>query len=175
MPYTDDYRELIETAHDAIDELLNASKHDSWMRLRLAYGEMSDALELDEAKREKAEKRDAEAAERRAAVARRQEIRERWTKLPAARREGILLDVLGDERLFHRDLCDRVNTALVGAPDEECAVYPTEVQVLAKSMFDAGQLDRAVDPTSRRRRYVYFRKRGLDGPIADLDRAYRDD
>lgn len=48
MAYGDDFRELIADARDAVDRLLDQSRHDAWVNLRAGYGEMCRALESDD-------------------------------------------------------------------------------------------------------------------------------
>jgi hypothetical protein len=103
------------------------------------------------------------------------EIRERrdvWAGTPRERRESLLFQVLGDERLILRELTSRMNAEL-GTPDHgpHSAVYQGHVRSLVMRMFHAGQLERAGETFKNKPRWRYFRKRGLDGPIVDLERA----
>ena len=56
--------ELIADARNAVDRLLDQSRHDAWVHLREGYGEMSRALESDD-KARKLEELASELAERR--------------------------------------------------------------------------------------------------------------
>jgi hypothetical protein len=96
------------------------------------------------------------------------------------RRESLLFQVLGDERLILRELTSRLNAEL-GTPDHEPysalvaePVYQGNVRSLVMRMFHAGQLERVAESFKNKTRYRYFRKRGLDGPIVDLERAYHE-
>jgi hypothetical protein len=40
------------------------------------------------------------------------EARKAWRMLPRSEREGVLLDLLGDDRLLLRELADRINHGL---------------------------------------------------------------
>jgi len=167
----DDYRELLEKAEDAIQDLLEESRPDAYMSLRFGYREV--CRELDRGARARG---DADTkAEWARARAEQQERQGRWRTLPKERREALVLQVLADDGLRLGDLTARINRELVpdgGFP----AVWESSVRYVVKGMVDAGQLQRTADPMSGGRvRYRYSRKRGLAGPIADLERAYRDD
>lgn len=186
MPYTDDFRDLIEKTIDAADELLSGVNADAFMDLRHGYRELRLALEDDDRERSLDEAKDLlntlktsadrerEERERRLREHReRQALRARWTNLTNERRESLVLHALADARCTALEICERVNEAL-GATGEWSAVYGNDVERIVRQMFKAGQFERALDPRTRRRRYVYFRKRGLDGPIAELERAFHD-
>jgi len=103
-----------------------------------------------------------------------------WGRLPRERRETLLLHVLGDEQLIIREVTDRMNREL-GCPQRKnewkpTAVYPGNVTALIKRLWRGGQLERLPETFNKTHtRYRYFRSRVLDGPIADLERAYEDD
>lgn len=185
--YDDEGRELIQGAIDSLDKLFEEYRADAFMYLRYGYGELHRALEaddrqrsLDEAKghlntlktsadseREKQGRRVWENLKESRAV------EARWKGLTHERRESLVLHALADARCTAHEINERVNEAL-GATGDWSAVYPDDMARVVRQMFKAGQFDRALDPRSRRRRFVYFRKRGLDGPIADLQRALDD-
>jgi hypothetical protein len=56
MAYSEDYRELVIDARNAIEQLLDDSTHDSWGTVRGAYGVLRVALERDDAERERNER-----------------------------------------------------------------------------------------------------------------------
>lgn len=172
--FSDDFRDRIESAREAVLDLLRASEPDSWVSLRAGYGELRGALarddkqrELEERKREKDER-----WERKLEVE--DEAKGSWRQLSAAARESLLLQVLGDERLILRQLTDRLNAEL-GHPTKPVAVYQGHVRSLVMRMFGAGQLEREPETFNKTHtRYRYFRRRMVDGPIVDLERAYHE-
>ena len=93
---------------------------------------------------------------------------EAWRAAPTAARESRVLQVLGDDALTQRELRNRLEEA--GA-----ALYERDIRYLLTRMLRAGQLDRVKEPFRQTGRYRYFRRRGLEGPIADLERAFHDD
>lgn len=110
------------------------------------------------------------------------EASEAWRRVRRDERERLVSKVLGEGRLLIRELTERINAAL-GYPestDEDGyrsarAVYESEIRNLVVRLVRDGQLEREPEPFEGKIRYRYSRKRGLDGPIADLERAYRDD
>jgi hypothetical protein len=173
--YREHYRELIEGARDAVGDLLDASDHDVWMRLRVCYGELSDALERadrDGALQERVKRYRQE----------RDEAEDAWRQLSAPARESLVMRVLGDERLIIPELVSRMNAEL-GYPDGRdeggrttpIAVFVSDVRRVVTRMHRAGHLDRVEEPAPGCRiRHRYFRKRALDGPIVELERAYQE-
>jgi hypothetical protein len=130
--------------------------------------------ELDEGCRQRSEADDARrvAAERNEAW---RERCERWKQAPWAWRESLLFDVLGLDRMTIGELTERIEWRLTPVGEEpQVTVYESDVRNLVKRMVARGQLDRAGEPFRGRLRYRYFRKRALEGPIADLERAYHD-
>jgi hypothetical protein len=56
-----------------------------------------------------------------------------------------------------------------------CDLYDSSVRGLVTGLFKARELDRRADPRKTGAvRWLYFR-RGLERPIADLERAYHED
>jgi hypothetical protein len=185
MAYTDDFRELIADARNAVDRLLDQSRHDAWVHLREGYGEMSRALESDD-KARKLEELASELAERRNETERlgaeERERRDRWherrdvwRRMPTPRRESLLFTALGDERLTIREIALRMNAQL-GYAAEDRVVPEYETRPLVRRLFRKGHVEREPETFNKTRtRYRYFRNRGLVGPIVDLERAYHDD
>ncbi len=87
----------------------------------------------------------------------------------------MVLQVLGDERLIIRELTSRINV-LLGLSGERGSrvVWEGDIRYLTSRMMRAGQLDREPESFRNKIRYRYFRADGLEGPIADLDRAFRE-
>jgi hypothetical protein len=172
MAYDDDYRELIENARDALCALLDESEHDSWPTLRDAYGVLRAALEKDDAKR-------GAEARHRATLAALDRTAAPWMDMPRAARESVVFNLLGDRGRSIGELTKRINVDVCGADSGESAgLIEGSVRGVVTSMFKAGQLEREPEPEPVRGktvRYRYFRKRTLDGPITDLERAFHDD
>jgi hypothetical protein len=197
--YDDDYRELIVQAQDAVCDLLRASTPDSWMDLRGGYREMRTALAADAALHALEETRQARHDARREREETEQERRVKWERereewrewervwrnMPRSRRESLVFDVLGDESLIIREIADRVNDELARLNREHGLKQPTGsgrimyedgIRPTVMRMLNAGQLERSPETFRKTRtRYRFTRKRGLDGPIVDLERAYHDD
>ena len=107
-------------------------------------------------------------------------LREResvWADMPRERRQALVLDVLGDERLTIREIWVLVEERLQSAYEVEGPriVYQSYVGSVVKRMLREGQLERHAEVYRNKPRYRYARKRGLEGPIADLERAYHHD
>jgi hypothetical protein len=91
-------------------------------------------------------------------------------KLPrtAARR------ALGNEQLTIREVMARVNFELGATDDGSRFVCEGDVRRVVMRMFDGGQLELAKEVFRNKPRFRYFRITRLDGPIAELERAYHD-
>jgi hypothetical protein len=63
--YSEDYRELIEGARDAVHELLRGSTPDSWMGLRNHYTALRKAVEHDDRDRQQEEEQEEKDRQRR--------------------------------------------------------------------------------------------------------------
>lgn len=94
------------------------------------------------------------------------ERRQEWQRSPWAYREGALFDVLADERLTISELTERL---------ELHGLYASDVRTLLRRMVERRQLEREPEPFRGKVRYRYFQRRGLEGPIADLERAFHND
>lgn len=93
--------------------------------------------------------------------------REVWAPLSVAQREGLLFDVLGDDRLTLPELSQRIADGL----GINRVLLDGWLGSAARRMVKRGQLDRvAIKGGAARHRY--FRPRPLEGTIADLERAY---
>jgi hypothetical protein len=167
----DEYRELIAAAERALYDLLEASTPESWLALRPGYGEL---------KREVLRQAGATYSATRAGHIERQrrgrdEIHDRWSALGGDAREELLFQVLGDDRLLIREIVERLNDVLVPEDVTWRAVYENAVRGLTVRLVRDGRLERIAEPWRGRVRYRYFRRRGLSGPIADLERAFHDE
>lgn len=177
-PYDDDFRQLMEDTLEALDRLFQQSTPDSCIALRQGYGDLRRDLARDDLRREAAAAnvaRDAQAQRQHDWQEREREINRRrggWNLTPIATREHLLLNALGDDRLTVSDLVPRLNAEL-GAPAGLTVVPESGVRSLVSRMHHAGELERAGEPFRGRVRYRYFR-RPLDGPSADLERAFHD-
>jgi hypothetical protein len=170
MSEDEEYRDLVDAAERALYDLLVASNPDSWMTLRSGYGELKREMLRQEGTGHRAR---AEQIERQLRL--REAIHERWNGLTGEARENLLLLVLGDDRLLIRELVERLNNELVPEDVTWRAVYESAVRGLATRLVRTGQLERNAEPWRGRVRYRYFRRRGLSGPIADLERAFQED
>jgi hypothetical protein len=167
----DEQRELIEAAERALYELLVASPPESWLALRPGYGELKRAVLRHERASHSVTRAGHMERERRG----REEIHDRWSALTGDAREELLFHVLGDDRLLVREIVERLNNVLVPEEVTWRAVYENAVRGLTGRLVRSGRLERVAEPWRGRVRYRYFRRRGLSGPIADLERAFHDD
>lgn len=88
------------------------------------------------------------------------EIEDVWKRTPTERRESLLLQVLGSERLLIRELMLRVNTELLGAEGKgpygkHRAVYESNIRSLVMRMLRDGQLERTPETLRNKTRYRY--------------------
>jgi hypothetical protein len=87
------------------------------------------------------------------------EAKAAWRDLPAERRQGLLLNALGGDRLPIGELTERMNTELGYPPESRyVALSPDEARRTAMRMLD-GQLDRVLESFRNKPRYRWFRKR----------------
>lgn len=154
-----EYIDLCHQAKDALAELLDATDHDRGTKQRIAYRDLKRYIEKHEGGRD-------DEPESRSEL---DEIRERrarsraWRQWPLERKEALVLEILGDERLTGKELAIRFRTA-VAADFDACQ---DQVMYVVRKMLGT-QVDRELEPWGSRGRYVYFAKRGLEGPIAEL-------
>jgi hypothetical protein len=151
---SDEYRELLEEARDALRALLRGSEPGTGRHVQTAYNEIRKSL---------GETRCAEIDDW-------NERRAEWGRIPRADRDYLALDLLGEERLTIAELTERFIAEL---PD--CKVYDSDVRRVVRRLYEAGDLDREGERWRKGDsiRYRYFRP-GLSGPIADLDRAFQE-
>lgn len=170
---SDDYVDLVEKARDALYDVLKASEPGTGLLLHQAYAEL---------KRTVARADGAEAPTLADIRRHREEEERRWKdEERAARcfkrhttpreREQLVLTVLDGERWTSREVCDRLREQL-----PHFDIYRTDSVVTGaiKRLYDAGDLGREKITRGKREVWCYFRKTSLDGPIADLDRAFRE-
>ncbi|MGN6870288.1 MAG: hypothetical protein ACTHMY_18010 [Solirubrobacteraceae bacterium] len=196
MSYTEEYRELIDNAEEAIRALLEESAEESWIALRTGLREIGEAISaeetLDEVRATQARLRESrEEFERRREGIRQQEQtllhppdhifrewderRERkrwWRQRPRAYKEGLIIEAIGDDQLRPDAVVARMEDLLGWTGNSGLW---SSVDSLLRRLLASGQLDRVKTPVGGREVWHYFRRRGLDGPIADLERAWNDD
>lgn len=100
-------------------------------------------------------------AQHEAHVEKQREAAAAW-KIPRDRRQNLLLQVLGDQRLTTRELTERLNAEL-GFPSPENlnhAVFDSQVRHLVKRMVREGTLARAEESFKNKPRNRYFRPKG---------------
>jgi hypothetical protein len=163
----DEYRELLENARAALCDLLMASEPGTHLLpLQKAYDILKQAadrptLSSTTAQRPLAHDSDAHSyRERRAA----------WRRLPIPARGRLIVELLGEDVLTCREIARRVD-AQYGA---DYNVYTSTVQAELYRLMQAGEVRRRPGYGGRQNPHRYFRNRDLEGPIADLERTYRD-
>lgn len=190
MAYSEDYLELIVNVEDAIRALLAESTDESWIGLRDGLREIRLAISIEDT-RDRLRRGREEFVERRAArkekliadlnaLKRRPEADEyleaekAWHPMPIASKERIVIESLGDDRLPVRELAARVNKTMGGKGGP--ALYRAGVELVLRRLVACGEVDRVKARAGRRGViWHYFRRRELDGPIAELERAFQDD
>ena len=161
---TDEYRELIGGARDALYALLRETEPGTGMNLHIAYRDLSRMLEPEPQRVATAVRPPAPPKV------------ERPPNFPRAltmrEREHAVLSAIGDDRLTIAEVTTRAQAALTGM-----TVYESSVRSIVMRLYRAGELQRESEPAKRRNhvRYRYFRKAGLEGPIADLDQTFHAD
>jgi hypothetical protein len=95
------------------------------------------------------------------------ELENNWRRIPAERRESMLLQVLGNERLLIREMTSRLNVELLGVEGKgphgkHRALYESNVRSLVMRMLRSGQLDRTAETFRNKTRYRFFRSSRLD-------------
>ncbi|MDX6648150.1 MAG: hypothetical protein QOJ97_101 [Solirubrobacteraceae bacterium] len=93
-----------------------------------------------------------------------------WKERPPVEREHLVLNALGEDRLSLGELVPRVREQ---AGDDQ--IWDSYLKTVVNRLIEAGELERVKErrcrgdhPSAFTNRY--FRRRDLDGPIADLDR-----
>jgi hypothetical protein len=159
---TDDYLELVETAKAALADVIQETEPGTGLTLHYAYRTLKDMVKEDGRSRVLAEER-----------AKREERDRRWAEQTAAwnatageRRQRMILEALGDDRLTVGQLAKRMAER---HGEEFGSVYDSMLRGEVGKMLAAGELDRIREDFRNRPRYLYFRKPGLSGPIADLE------
>ncbi|HEX2161683.1 MAG TPA: hypothetical protein VHF88_07665 [Thermoleophilaceae bacterium] len=155
----DEYLELCHNAKDALSDLLDETDHDLGTCERTAYKSLKRYIARHEAEADEPEDDDGWAVER--------ARRKAWDRWPMERKRAVVLELLGDKRLTGKELAQRFRQAVAADFD----VYEDQVLYIVKKMLGA-DLDRELEQWGSRGRYRYFRKRGLEGPIAELQRQF---
>jgi hypothetical protein len=163
---TDDYRELVQNALDAMEALLDASYADALPDVRHVYGTLRRTAGLSEPAEPPAEP--AWRAEVRAAEA----IRDSLTN---EQRRELVREALADGGMTASELTERIN-AKVCTPD--CGIYRafnnSIIRIVAMRMVADGEIARTAE-TYRGGMTRYRFSLPLRGAIADLARALRDE
>lgn len=163
MCSADEYLDLCQTAKDALGELLEETDHHLGTTERAAYGSLSKYIEKWDG--EAGDDPDAAWGGERARERAELEREQAWADWPMERKRAMVLDVLGDDRLTGSELAVRYREAL----KEDFDLYQKQVLYIVRKMLGS-EVDRELEPWGSRGRYRYFRKVGLEGAIADLQR-----
>lgn len=152
----DEYRALLEDARDALYDLLQATDPAKGMLVRRAYGDIDRTLTEDD-----------ERARRRERWAERD--REWHNQLTVREREDLVLEQLATRGFTITDLTRELGTA-----HPELKIWRSGVTQIVRGLFNRRELSREPEPFAGKVRYRYFRDADLNGPIVDLERAYRE-
>lgn len=184
--WSDEYRATAEDTLDAMRALLDASHPDSWSSVRLGYGQLRRELDNEARERQEAQQARERAEQQQPAVdsdpmakwrACQRIAHSLWVDLPRDRRETLVLDLLGDHGMIIREMTEALDAKLRTPECEGCGVvFQGYVRSVVMRMWREGQLDRTPETFAKTKtRYRYSVRRALDGPIADLDRAFHED
>lgn len=94
---------------------------------------------------------------------------DRWTDKPVSVRERIVLETIGDGRLTNRGIWEAVREA-----HPAVHLFKSDIAPVTRRLVAADEIVCEREPWNGRTRNRYHRRTNLDGPIADLDRAFRD-
>lgn len=92
-----------------------------------------------------------------------------WKDLPVSARERVILETIGDRRVTNRGIWESIRSA-----NPDATIYLSDVTALTGRLRRAGEIVAEREPWKGRTRNRFHRRTDLDGPIADLDRAFRD-
>jgi hypothetical protein len=178
-----DYLRLLEDAKYSLGELLRASEPGTAPSLHAAYNVLKRSIARHEASARTTEPVVAEA-NLGAALARvgsafreseemrrRSELGDRWRLMKLDDRHRTILSVLGERKLTTREIVAALNDTA------EWEFYNNDSVVVCtvRRLWQRGDLDRAAEEWRGKIRYRYFHRTELDGPIADLARAFEDE
>lgn len=160
---SNEYLEELENTRDALYRLTRVMEPGTGWTIHEAYNDVKAAIKAETGKDTGESDKPTDArAEYRARV-------DGWQKRPRVERERFIMDALGERHLTIREVTKRLGDAL-----PEHHIYQGNVTGLISRMWKAGELDREPEMYRNRTRYRYFRKVTLEGPIAELDRAFHD-
>lgn len=169
--YSDEYVELIETAKDAVRELLMATEPGTGLGLHSAYNTLKAMHEKGTTPQTTTSHGDRE---RQMWAARHEEwaaAREGWTQLSLPERERLVIETIGEGKVPIRELLSKWNERPDMSSIHYSDVYPT-----VRALYKAGELDRSIERVKNTQRTCqhYFRKAKLAGPIVDLERTFHE-
>lgn len=88
-----------------------------------------------------------------------------WRATAGEQRQLLVLETLGPERLTVGQIAEQLTNRY---REKYGKIFDTTLRNEVRRMFDRGELDRERCDKGNKPRYVYFRKTGLSGTIADL-------
>jgi hypothetical protein len=101
------------------------------------------------------------------------EVHERWARwhdLDVAAKERIIIEALGDDSYPVSALAAKIGKQL------DASVHYSGAYPILERLREAGEVQREAEPwRTTRTRWRYSRRRGMSGPIADLERAFNSD
>ena len=82
-----------------------------------------------------------------------------WRRLPQERRDELLLQALGEQRLTIPELTSQLNAGLDAPTDGWPTLYSSTVASMVRRLVAVGEFDRIGEPFQGKIRYRYFVKR----------------
>lgn len=163
-PYDDDYRQLIEDARDALEELCRAGESHEWLGARGTLYHLKLVLDHDDQKRARVASRTPE----RWHTPERDPAWDAWKAMSRWKRMDLILLVLDDKRLTAGAIAARLNT-------DECHVSRDAIWPTIKEMVDAGELVREeTTPHGRQKRWAFRRNTTISPDLTELEQALED-
>ncbi len=163
---SDEYRALITDAHDALRALLRESEPGTGIVLHSAVSELRRWLEKEDERETRAEQPEREQEQREDEYRRMRY----WKTLSHATRSALLFQALGDESLTIAEITERIQ----GLVQADGNIFESNIRFLVYRMYKERELDRSAHYHGQRVYYRYFKRTDLSGPIAELERHFRD-
>jgi hypothetical protein len=95
-----------------------------------------------------------------------------WKATAGEQCQRLILEALGADQLTLSQIAKRLTERY---RDQYGGIFESTLRNEVRNMLIAGELDRLRADLHNKPRYVYFRKPGLDGPIADLEAQLADE
>lgn len=155
-----DYLELMVGAEEALRDLLRSTEPGTGLYLHTTLAQLRTQIED--------ERREVDGEHSAAPPAASAKIPDWKDTYPLKEREREVLALLATEALTRREVMEQLREA-----HPELGVWQSNTDSIVTRLYRQRELDRTPEPAKNGRpRFRYFKRTTLDGPIADLDRAF---